>query len=76
MKIFKNILILFLILIPTLTFSQRWKLSRSEYIYVVGISNYFGDIGGAKNADASVISDLDISYSRPVLDVGYRYKLS
>ena len=75
MKIDKyTILILFLI-IPSITFSQKWKLSRSEYTYGIGISNCFSDIGGASNPDASSIADFDFAYSRPVLAVGYRYKL-
>ncbi len=75
MKTSKYILILGLVLIPVLTFSQRWKLSRSEYVYGVGISNYFGDIGGANTAGASGFADLDIGSTRPGLSFGYRYKL-
>jgi opacity protein-like surface antigen len=75
MKVFKHIVLFSLLLIPTLGFSQKWKLSRSEYTYGVGISNYFGDIGGSSKADALGIADLDLAYSRPVLAVGYRYRL-
>ena len=75
MKAFKHIIFFSLLLIPTLVFSQKWKLSRSEYLYGIGIVNSFGDIGGASNADASSFVDLDIAYSRPVLAIGYRYKL-
>ena len=75
MKGFKYILLFYLMLISTSGFSQKWKLSRSEYIYGIGISNYFGDIGGASKADASGIADLDLAYSRPVLAVGYHYKM-
>ena len=75
MKAFKHVIFFSLLLIPTLVFSQKWKLSRSEYLYGIGIVNYFGDIGGASNADAFSIADLDIAYSRPVLAIGYRYKL-
>ncbi len=75
MKSYKYILLFSLLIIPTLVFSQKWKLSRSEYVYGIGISNYFGDIGGSSKADAFGITDLDLAYSRPVLAVGYRYKL-
>ena len=75
MKAYKHIVLFSLLLIPTLGFSQKWKLSRSEYTYGIGISNYFGDIGGSSKADASAFSDFDIAYSRPVLAVGYRYRL-
>lgn len=75
MKAFKFLIFLIFLLIPILGFSQKWKLSRSEYVYGVGISNYFGDIGGASKADASALADFDIAYTRPVLAIGYRYKL-
>jgi len=75
MKIKIRILFLVMILIPTLGFSQRWKLSRSEYMYGIGVANYFGDIGGAEKADASGFADIDIGYTRPTLAIGYRYKL-
>ncbi len=75
MKTSKYILILGLVLIPVLTFSQRWKLSRSEYVYGVGVSNYFGDIGGANTVGASGFADIDIGSTRPGLSFAYRYKL-
>lgn len=75
MKTLKHIIVFGLLLIPLSGFSQNWKLSRSEIVYGVGINNYFGDIGGASSADASSFADFDIVYSRPVLTVGYRYKL-
>jgi len=58
-----------------LSYSQKWKLVREEIIYGVGITNYFGDIGGAEDPDASAFSDLDFAYTRPGLSVGYRYKI-
>jgi opacity protein-like surface antigen len=75
MRIHKYILLSCLLIVSTLGFSQQWKLSRSSYTYGVGISNYFGDIGGASKADASPFADLDLAYSRPVLAVGFYYKL-
>jgi Domain of unknown function (DUF6089) len=75
MKISKFFILLLLILIPTITFSQRWKLSRASYSYGIGISNYFGDIGGSMKTDASGFADIDLLNSRPTLTVGYRYKL-
>jgi uncharacterized protein DUF6089 len=75
MKASKSFILVILMLIPTITFSQRWKLSRSEYSYGIGISNYFGDIGGSINTDASGFADIDIANTRPSLAVGYRYKL-
>lgn len=75
MKTSKFLVLLVLMLVPTLMYSQRWKLSRSEYIYGIGVSNYFGDIGGSKKEDASGFADIDIVNTRPSLAVGYRYKL-
>ncbi|MDA3953084.1 MAG: DUF6089 family protein [Bacteroidales bacterium] len=75
MKALKHIILFCLLLISTLGFSQKWKLSRSEYTYGIGVVNYFGDIGGASKVDASGFSDLDLAYSRPVLAVGYHYKM-
>jgi len=75
MKTYKFFILLTLVLIPTMAFSQRWKLSRSEYSYGIGISNYFGDIGGSVKTDASGFADVDMSNSRPILAAGYRYKL-
>lgn len=75
MKAIKYILLFCLLLVSTFGFSQNWKLSRYAYTYGIGISNYFGDIGGASKIDASSFSDLDISYSRPLLAVGYHYKM-
>lgn len=75
MKIAKYIIFLFFVTAPVITFAQRWKLSRSEYIYGIGVSNYFGDIGGSEKADASGFADIDFANTRPTLSVGYRYKL-
>ena len=75
MKISKFIILFGLLIIPTLAFSQKWKLSRSEYIYGIGIANYFGDIGGAEKADVSGFADIDLGSTRPGFAIGYRYKL-
>lgn len=72
---YKYIILLVIVLVPALGFAQRWKLSRAEYMYGIGISNYFGDIGGANSSDASSLLDLDIANTRYVLSVGYRYRL-
>ncbi|NOQ24825.1 MAG: hypothetical protein GQ564_05630 [Bacteroidales bacterium] len=75
MKALKYILLFCFLLVSSFVFSQNWKLSRYAYTYGIGISNYFGDIGGASEADASGFSDLDVAYSRPLLAVGYHYKM-
>ena len=75
MKTFKILTFILFLLFPTLMFAQRWKLSRSEYLYGIGVSNYFGDIGGSEKADASGFSDIDLANTRPSIAIGYRYKL-
>ena len=75
MRGLKYILLSCLLLISSFGFAQKWKLSRSSYTYSIGVSSYFGDIGGASNADASAFADLELGNSRPVLAVGYYYKL-
>ncbi len=75
MKIAKYIIVLFFVTAPVISLAQRWKLSRSEYMYGIGVSNYFGDIGGSEKADASGFADIDLATTRPSLSVGYRYKL-
>lgn len=75
MKTSNYIILIILMVLPTLSSAQRWKLSRSEYMYGIGVANYFGDIGGSEKADASGFADIDIAATRPSLSVGYRYKL-
>jgi len=75
MKKNKYIILILLLVVPLVSSGQRWKISRSEYMYGVGVANYFGDIGGAKSSDASGFSDIDIMQTRPILAIGYRYKL-
>jgi opacity protein-like surface antigen len=59
-----------------LSYGQKWKLTRQEVMGGIGLANYFGDIGGAGDPDASVIMDVDFAYTRPNLMVGYRYRLT
>ncbi|HSH51256.1 MAG TPA: DUF6089 family protein [Bacteroidales bacterium] len=75
----KKQFILFLVVIllfPFFSNGQKWKLTRQELIGGIGIANYFGDIGGAKDSDASVILDVDFAYTRPSLMIGYRYRIT
>ncbi len=61
--------------ISYLAYPQKWKLAREEYMYGIGTVNYFGDIGGAEDPDASSFADIDIANTRPGLSVGYRYRI-
>ena len=71
-----TLLYIILFLIPVFSYGQKWKLTRQEIMGGVGIANYFGDIGGAADPDASVIADVDFAYTRPNLMIGYRYRLT
>lgn len=67
---------IFLFILPMYGNAQKWKLTREELMGGIGAANYFGDIGGAANPDASVFADIDIAYTRPNLMIGYRYRLT
>lgn len=71
-----SLLIIILLLLPFFSYGQKWKLNRQELIGGVGLANYFGDIGGAEDPDASILLDVDFAYTRPNLMVGYRYRLA
>ncbi len=74
----KQILLFFaiILLIPIYGYSQKWKLTREEIMGGIGITNYFGDIGGAADPDASVFADIDFGSTRPSVMVGYRNRLT
>jgi opacity protein-like surface antigen len=78
MKMKKQIILFFIILFlsPFFSYSQKWKLTRQELIGGIGLANYFGDIGGAEDPEASFISDVDFVYTRPNLMIGYRYRIT
>ena len=75
MKIIKTVLFILLMAVSAMSFGQRWKLSRSELVGGIGVSNYFGDIGGAIETSALGFGDIDILSTKSVLAIGYRYKL-
>jgi hypothetical protein len=69
--------ILFLVMLPLLSFSQRWKLRRAEAVVGLGASNYFGDIGGAASDNNLLgLKDIDLFSTRPNIAVGGRYRLT
>ncbi|MFP4024677.1 MAG: DUF6089 family protein [Thiohalospira sp.] len=67
---------IFLFILPMFGYAQKWKLTREELMGGLGIANYFGDIGGAADPEASVFADIDFAYTRPSLMIGYRYRLT
>ena len=70
-------LLVILILFPAVSHAQRWKLRRYEAMFGVGASSFYGDIGGTSDENNLLgLKDIQVQYSRPVIDVALRYKLS
>jgi hypothetical protein len=72
-----NVLFLTVILIlPLITFSQssRWKRNRYEAVAGIGLTSFMGDLGGGAEA-SHFISDFNFTAQRPLLNVGFRYKV-
>lgn len=74
----KILVISLIVLIPLLSFSQRWKRYRYEVVYGAGVTNFFGDLGGS-NSESTFnplsIRDFDVLSSRYNVFVGARYKI-
>lgn len=58
------------------TQAQRWKRQRYEASFVLGASNFLGELGGANQIGTNYFKDLEIAMTRYVLGVGMRYKLT
>ena len=74
----KNLFVLFLLvlLIPSLSSAQRWKRIRKELSFGIGASNFLGELGGANRVGTNFYRDLEFVATRPVLSIGFRYKIS
>lgn len=70
-----GILIIILLIYPGKTDAQRWKRSRYEVVYGLGISNFLGDLGGANREGSHFIRDMELRTTRPSLYLGARYKV-
>lgn len=73
------IILLTLFIFSLTSYGQRWKRTRYEFIYGIGYSNVFGDIGGGAGKGGNIatsIKDFDIQTVRPSIALGARYKLS
>ena len=53
----------------------RWRRLRYEIIYAVGGTNFLGELGGANQYGTNFLRDLEVSQTRPLLQIGMRYKL-
>lgn len=70
----KRLLIFFAILIlPISSNSQAWRYVRHEVSLGVGVSNFLGDLGGAKGIGTHYFKDLKARSSRPSLIAGYKF---
>ncbi len=55
--------------------STRWKRTRYEIVYGVGGTNFLGELGGADQIGTDYVKDLEIMMTRPVGQLGIRYKI-
>lgn len=56
--------------------NNRWKYTRSEFVYGIGATNFLGDLGGLNRiASHYSFADLELVLTRPALNIGYRYRL-
>jgi opacity protein-like surface antigen len=79
-KRFTKTLLLCLLAMPFWSSAQiakkRWKAYRIEYSIALGGTSFLGELGGANRVGTHAFRDLEFSLTRPVIGVGYRYKLS
>ncbi len=63
--------------IPHFSHGQRWKKTRYELMFGLGTSNFMGDLGGGVEDAAHFfgVRDVDLAATRPVIHLGFRYKL-
>ncbi|MEZ4922735.1 MAG: DUF6089 family protein [Crocinitomicaceae bacterium] len=70
----KRLLILMMLsLMPLFSEAQSWRFVRHEVSFGVGVSNFLGDLGGAKGIGTHYFKDLKGRSTRPSLIAGYKY---
>jgi len=74
MKKIIAILLILIISLPAISHAQRWKKSRGEYVFGLGATNFFGDLGGADRPGTNGMRDMDFGATKPLLSVGYAYR--
>lgn len=55
--------------------STRWKRTRYEAIFGAGATNFMGELGGADQIGTDYYRDFEIAMTRPLGQIGLRYKL-
>jgi Domain of unknown function (DUF6089) len=56
--------------------SQSWRYVRHEVNFGVGVSNFLGDLGGAKGVGTHYFKDLKGRSTRPTVIAGYKFMIS
>ncbi len=70
------IIVLLFILTGIQSHGQGWKFVRHEVHFGVGVSNFLGDLGGARGIGTHGIKDLKLRMTRPTITAGYKCMLS
>ncbi|MGM0530042.1 MAG: DUF6089 family protein [Bacteroidota bacterium] len=73
-KALKYTALIIVLLLPLVSFSQEWKLRRTELIVGFGGTDYHGDI--EKRSSFPGLRTIDFSYVRPNISIGGRYRLT
>lgn len=71
-------LLLFILidLSPVCADAQSWRYARHEASFGVGVSNFLGDLGGAKSIGTHYFKDLKARSTRPSIMAGYKFMIS
>ena len=73
----RSLLILISIfLLPSFGAGQTWRYVRHEVGFGVGVSNFLGDLGGARGIGTHYFKDLKARSTRPALTASYKYMIS
>jgi hypothetical protein len=55
--------------------TSYWKSQRNSVGFALGVSNFLGELGGRDQIGSDFIYDLELSETRPALQIHYRYQL-
>lgn len=69
-------LLILLAFLPLMAGAQSWRYVRHEVSFGVGVSNFLGDLGGARGIGTHYFKDLKARSTRPTLQAGYKYTIS
>ena len=73
-KVFSLIILLLLIINVSFSQSSRWKRTRYEIVGGVGLTGFMGDLGGV-SVSSKHIMDFNFRAQRPAFQAGMRYKI-